>query len=206
VLAPDAPLGEGTPMKDLVKTVIPGVDAAVEQGYADPDRVAVMGQSYGSYCTLALIAQTKRFKAAVITAAVLHPDVVADYLHVIGGTGYYEQGQGNMHGTPWDHRDRYLENSPVYLFDQIETPLLIGQGSADGDLIPSDATFSALQRLGKEVEYRIYENEGHVLTSKPNVLDFWNRRLDFLAEHLNLEVDANGGVVFEGDRPKDRSK
>jgi dipeptidyl aminopeptidase/acylaminoacyl peptidase len=206
VLAPDAPLGEGTPMVDLVKTVIPGVDAAVELGYADPDRVAVMGQSYGSYCTLALIAQTKRFKAAVITADVLHPDVVADYLHVIGGTGYFEQGQGNMHGTPWDHRERYLENSPVYLFDQIQTPLLIGQGSADGDLIPSDATFSALQRLGKEVEYRIYENEGHVLTGKPNVLDFWNRRLDFLAEHLNFEVDANGGVVFEGDRPKPRSK
>ncbi len=65
---PDAPLREGRSMLDLANTVIPGVNAAIEQGYADPDRLAVMGQSYGSYSTLALIAQTHRFKAAVITA------------------------------------------------------------------------------------------------------------------------------------------
>jgi dipeptidyl aminopeptidase/acylaminoacyl peptidase len=206
VLFPDAPLGQGTPLRDLLKTVIPGVDAAIEQGYADPDRVAVMGQSYGSYCTLALISQTTRFKAAVITAAVLHPDLVADFIHTEGASGYYEQGQGNMHATPWDNRDRYLENSPVFSFDRIETPLLIGQGSADGDLIPSDAMFAALQRLDKEVEYRVYESEGHVLMAKKDILDFWQRRLDFLAEHLNVALDANGGVIFEGDRAKARSK
>ena len=61
-------------------TVMPGVNAAIDQGYADPDRLAVMGQSYGSYCVLALITQTARFKAAIITAAVLHPDLFADYL------------------------------------------------------------------------------------------------------------------------------
>jgi dipeptidyl aminopeptidase/acylaminoacyl peptidase len=205
VLFPDAPLGQGTPLKDLLKTVIPGVDAAIEQGYADADRVAVMGQSYGSYCTLALISQTTRFKAAVITAAVLHPDLVADFIHSEGASGYYEQGQGNMHATPWDNRDRYLENSPVFSFDRIETPLLIGQGSADGDLIPSDAMFTALQRLNKEVEYRVYENEGHVLMAKKDILDFWQRRLEFLAEHLNLTLDANGGIIFEGDRAKART-
>ncbi len=210
VLAPDAPLREGMPMRDLVSTVIPGVNAAIEQDYADPDRLAVMGQSYGSYCTLALISQTKRFKAAVITAAVVHPDLVADYLNAEPETpdshaGYYEHGQGNMHGTPWEQHDRYLGNSPVYLFDQVETPLLIGQGSKDTSghsLLPSDATFAALKRLGKDVEYRIYKDEGHVLTSKPNVIDFWQRRLDFLAEHLNLTTDAKGTIVFDGDRAK----
>lgn len=203
ILFPDAPLGPGTPMSDLIKTVIPGVDAAILQGYADPDRIAVMGQSYGSYCSLALIAQSKRFKAAVITAAVLNPDLFTAYLE---GTGYYEHGQGNMLGTIWEYPDRYHENSPLFKFDQIETPLLIGQGAKDGNLTASQATFEGLKRLDKEVEYRVYEGEGHVLSKAPNVLDFWQRRLDFLAQHLNLAVDADGAILFDGDRarsPKD---
>jgi len=210
VLFPDAPLREGSPMKDLANTVLPGVNAAIEQGFADPDRLAVMGQSYGSYSTLALIGQTHRFKAAVITAAVLHPDLLAAYLEMspdgtAGSTGYYEHGQGNMGGTPWDQKDRYHDNSPVFLFDQIDTPLLIGQGAHDGNLVASDAIFVGLRRLGKEVEYRIYENEDHVLSRKANVLDFWKRRLEFLAQYLNLKLDAKGAVVFEGERAKGRN-
>jgi dipeptidyl aminopeptidase/acylaminoacyl peptidase len=209
VLHPDAPVREGSPMRDLVESVITGVNAAVEQGFADPDRLAVMGQSYGSYSTLALITQTKRFKAAIITAAVLHPDLLSDYLEMSPdgtdrSTGYYEHGQGNMGGTPWQFKDRYIDNSPIYLFDKIETPLLIGQGAKDGKLIPSDAMFVALRRLNKEVEYRIYENEEHVISQKPNVLDFWNRRLEFLDDHLDVSRDAKGLIVYEGDAVKPR--
>ncbi len=109
-----------------------------------------------------------------------------------------------MHGTIWERRDQYFRNSPVFLFDRIETPLLIGQGQNDGRLIASDAIFAGLQRLGKGVEYRLYEGEGHVITQRPNVLDFWKRRLDFLAEHLDVTVDEKGKVVFEGDRAKSR--
>jgi dipeptidyl aminopeptidase/acylaminoacyl peptidase len=209
VFYPDSPLRTGRTMTDLMRTVMPGVNAVIEQGYADPDRLAIMGQSYGSYCTLSIIAQTARFKAAIITAAVLNPDLYADYLPMSpegagASTGYYEHGQGNMGGTPWQYPERYRENSPLFLFDQVETPLLIGQGEKDGRLIASDTTFVALQRLGKEVEYRIYEGEGHVITQTPNVLDFWKRRLDFLAEHLDLTLDANGCVVLDGDRAKSR--
>jgi dipeptidyl aminopeptidase/acylaminoacyl peptidase len=199
VLAPDAPIRDGMPMEDLMGTVMPGVNAAIDQGYADPDRLAVMGQSYGSYCTLALITQTNRFKAAIITAAVLHPDLFADYLASIG---YYEKGQGNMHGTIWEQRDQYFRNSPIFLFDRIQTPLLIGQGENDGRLWPSEAIFAGLERLGKNAEYRVYEGEGHVITQRPNVLDFWNRRLDFLATHLDLSLDRQGRIVFDGERAK----
>ncbi|HWN40842.1 MAG TPA: prolyl oligopeptidase family serine peptidase [Thermoanaerobaculia bacterium] len=199
VLFPDAPVRTGMAMADLLRTVMPGVDAAIEQGYADPDRLAVMGQSYGAYCTLGLITQTTRFKAAVITAAVQHPDLFADYVRAIG---FYERGQGNMGGSIWEHRDRYLDNSPLLRFDRIETPLLIGQGELDGDLVPTEAIFAALQRLEKPVEYRLYEGEGHVITRKPNVLDFWQRRLEFLAEHLDVKVDSKGAVIFDAGRAR----
>jgi dipeptidyl aminopeptidase/acylaminoacyl peptidase len=201
VLFPDAPVREGKTMTDVVKTVLPGVNAAIDQGYADPDRLAVMGQSYGSFNTLSIIAQTNRFKAAVITAAVLHPDLFTDYLRNIG---YYEHGQGNMGGSIWDRRDRYFDNSPLFLFDRIETPLLIGQGEKDGDLQPSDAIFAALQRLKKPAEYRLYQGEGHVITQRANVLDFWQRRFDFLAEHLDLVLDDKGAVVYDDTHARSR--
>ena len=100
-----------------------------------------------------------------------------------------------MGGSIWEFPQRYLQNSPLLRFDQIETPLLIGQGALDGDLVPSEAIFSPLERLEKAVEYRIYEGEGHVIKQRSNVLDFWRRRLEFLAEHLDLEVDAHGAIV-----------
>ena len=191
VLFPDAPIRPGSPVRDLMATVMPGVNAAIEAGWADPERLALMGQSYGSYNTLAMITETDRFRAAIITAAVLHPDLFADYLRSIG---YYEQGQGNMGGTIWEVPERFRANSPLFGFDRVETPLLIGQGENDGDLVPAEAIFNAFERLKKPVEYRLYQGEGHVLTERANVIDFWNRRLEFLAEHLDLEVDASGGV------------
>lgn len=189
VFYPDVPVNPGTPLRDVVDAVLPAVDAMVAQGYADPDRLVVMGQSYGSYNVLGLLGHTDRFKAAVLTGAVVHPDLVAAYLEMrpdgmAAGTGYYEHGQGNMGGTPWEYPERYRENSPIHLFDRIRTPVLIGQGEKDGRLFASDAIFVALRRLGQEVEYRVYQDESHVIKHRPNVIDFWQRRLDFFEEHL----------------------
>jgi dipeptidyl aminopeptidase/acylaminoacyl peptidase len=202
VLFPDAPVNTGTELDDLMDAVIPGVKAAVDEGYADPERLAVMGQSYGAYCVLGLISRTTLFKAAVITASVIHPDLISAYLEMgLDGSGmnvgYYEQGQGNMGGTPWEYRDRYLDNSPIFRFDHINTPLLIGQGEKDGRLLASDAVFVALKRLGKDVEYRIYESESHAISKPANVIDFWQRRLSFLAEHLHLMLDSRGKVISD---------
>lgn len=189
VLHPDAPERPGHQMQDVKEAALAAVDAAIAQGYADPDRLAVMGQSYGSYSTLAVITQSTRFKAAVITGAGgLHPDLVAGYLEMAAdgsahSIGYYEQGQGNIGGTPWTHRERYLDNSPIFLFDRIETPLLIGEGEHDSRHLGTDAVFVALKRLEKPVEYRIYENDAHVINTPVHIVDFWNRRLQFLEEH-----------------------
>ena len=201
VLYPDVPVRTGRLTDDLVASVLPAVDAAVEQGYADRERVAVMGQSFGSLNVLALLTRTDRFAAAVITAAVLHPDLFAEYLSGGSSTGYWEKGQGGMDGTIWEQPERYRANSPLFDFPRITAPLLIGQGDQDGDLVPSEAIFAALERLGKKVEYRLYRGESHVISRRANVLDFWNRRLEFLAEHLDLEVAENGRVSIAEASP-----
>ena len=199
VLLPDAPLRVGTPMFDLAATVLPGVNKVVEMGIADPDRLGVMGHSYGGYSTLSLIVQTTRFKAAV------EMDGMGDYMAFYGemngdgtaiGTAMSEQSQrlGWMGGTPWQFRDRYISNSPVFYLDKVETPLLIVHGANDRTVAPflGDEVFVGLRRLGKEVEYAKYEGESHspLYWSYPDQVDLCNRLIDWFEQHLHTELPA----------------
>jgi dipeptidyl aminopeptidase/acylaminoacyl peptidase len=187
-LAPDAPQDLGTPMLDLAKTVLPGVSKLVEMGIADPERVGVMGHSYGGYSTLSLLVQTKRFKAAV------EADGMADLLGMYGemdkdGTAFgtsVETGQQLLGGSPWQVRDRYIENSPIFRFDRIETPLLIIHGGDDRAVAPflGDEIFVALRRLGKTVSYAKYEGESHVPCSYANQLDIGQRVISWFDRYL----------------------
>lgn len=211
VLYPDAPLKTGTLMKDLANTVLPGVNKAIDMGIADPERLAIMGQSFGSYCTLALITQTTRFKAAAVTA-VAPVDLMTGYL-LLGADGnaffipYYEEGQGGMGGSPWQHRDRYIENSPIFYFDKIKTPLLMAHGTADDSqpLHFPDQTFVALRRLGKEVEYVRYKGDGHVIQGNGNVQDLWIRRIEWFDKWLDISRDQQGNLLWDGEKVKPRT-
>src|SRR5260370_6409413 len=105
-------------MADIAKTVLPGIDRAIERGVADRERLGVMGHSYGGYSTYALIVQTTRFKAAVASAG--NANLLSEYLQLgkdggSFGIGWAETGQGRMAGTPWQYRERYVENSPPLL-------------------------------------------------------------------------------------------
>jgi dipeptidyl aminopeptidase/acylaminoacyl peptidase len=196
VLLPDAPQHLGSPMADLGKTVLPAVNKAIEIGIADPDRVGIMGHSYGGYSTMALIVQSKRFKAAV------EVDGMGDLIDAYGqmskdGTAYEtassEMGQGKMGGSPWQFRERYIENSPSSYLDRIETPLLIVHG-ADDTVVASflgDELFVSLRRLGKEVEYAKYEGEEHspLNWSYANQLDFCNRMIAWFGRYLKASRD-----------------
>jgi dipeptidyl aminopeptidase/acylaminoacyl peptidase len=192
VLLPDTPLNKGTPMRDLLKTVMPGVDRAIDIGVADPGRLGVMGHSYGGYSTLSLIVQTTRFKAAVDSAG--PADLISFYGDLdksgaAGGIGWSETGQGGMVGSPWEFRDRYIENSPLFYLDRVETPLLIVQGDMDPIWKQADEVFVALRRLGKEAVYAKYAGEEHWegTWSLANVKDYWARVFDWFDQHLKTE-------------------
>jgi dipeptidyl aminopeptidase/acylaminoacyl peptidase len=192
VLLPDAPQHLATPMLDLAKTILPGVDKVISMGIADPDRLGVMGHSYGGYSVLSLIVQTKRFKAA------LESDGMGDLISAYGqmqrdGTAFQtsitEQGQGLMGGTPWQFRERYIENSPLFYFDRVETPLLIVHGAEDKTVAPflGDQVFVTLRRLGKDVEYAKYEGEDHspLNWNYANQVDFCSRMIAWFDKYLN---------------------
>ena len=192
VLLPDAPLHVGTPVLDLAKTVLPGVNRVIEMGIADPGRLGVIGHSYGGYSTLALLTQTTRFKGAI------EVDGFSDLGTVYGemnkdGSAYFtplgeSKGPRGMGGTPWEFRERYIENSPYFFLDQLETPLLIVHGSNDLAVAPflGDQLFVALRRLGREVEYAKYEGEDHSPDhwSNANQVDFVDRMISWFDHHL----------------------
>jgi dipeptidyl aminopeptidase/acylaminoacyl peptidase len=191
VLLPDAPQSVGTPMLDVAKSVLPGINRAIELGIADPDRLGIFGHSNGGYSTAALIVQTQRFKAAIDIAGTanllgLYTEMAKD--GTAFGTAIVEHGQDALGGTLWELRDRYIENSPIFYLDRVSTPLLIVHGAEDTGVSSflGDQLFIALQRLGKRVEYAKYQGEGHSPAdwSYPNQLDLCKRMIAWFDSYL----------------------
>src|SRR5206468_6285999 len=108
---------------------------------------------------LALIVQTQRFKAAVDVGGMTNlVDLYLQQGEVSLGrptSDGMDEIEHYIGGTPWQFRDRYLENSPLFYLDRVVTPLLMMQ-SGEGGRIPGfsgDQAFIALRKLGKEAEY-----------------------------------------------------
>jgi dipeptidyl aminopeptidase/acylaminoacyl peptidase len=191
VLVPDGPVGKHAPMPGLLNAILPGVDKVVELGFAEPNHIGLMGLSYGGYSTLSLIVQTKRFKAAVAIAGVV--DLVSVYGHLDDGgssgmVGWAETGQGAMGGSLWQFRERYIENSPVFFLDRVETPLLLVHGDRDRS-VPcqqSEEVFVGLRRLGKEVVYAKYAGEPHGYDewTYAHQVDYLERIIEWFDGHL----------------------
>jgi dipeptidyl aminopeptidase/acylaminoacyl peptidase len=172
----------------IADEILPGVDKIVAMGIADSSRLGVFGQSYGGYSAFSLIVQTHQFKAAIATSGIV--DLVSQYgfLHPDGSdwTGLLESEQGRMGGTPWQYRNRYIENSPFFYLDRVETPVLIEYGENDSSVAPdqSQEAFVGLRRLGKTAMLVGYPNEGHALAATAHQQDFWQRVLAWLSLYL----------------------
>jgi len=185
------PLADRDPLRQLPGQVLPAIDHIVEMGIADPDRIGLMGQSYGGYCTLALLTQTRRFRAGISVAGMTNLTSLYGALTEKGYSrmlGWAESEQGRMGGSLWARRDDYIENSPLFYADRVDTPLLLVSGTAwQGEAAQSGEAFSALRRLGKRVELRLYEGEDHWpgAWSEHSYEDLCERVLGWLAEYLN---------------------
>jgi dipeptidyl aminopeptidase/acylaminoacyl peptidase len=140
------------------KDIMTGVDALIARGVADPQRLGVMGASYGGYMTNWIVTQTGRFRAASAGAGLTDlPDL---YYLSEGGeflVGYFKR--------PWENRESYAAHSPLTFVERVTTPLLIQHGERDARVPIQNAWkfYRALNALGKTVEFDIYPRGGHVL-------------------------------------------
>lgn len=186
----------GDPMTQMHEQLIHAAENAVAQGYADPERWAIMGHSYGGYGTNSVITQTNRFKAAVSLAGLAN--LTSGYAIGLGaekatsvaaglafGARWSEGGQGRMGVAPWRDPQRYIRNSPLFYADNIETPLMLVHG--DYDFVnagEAEQMFNALHRQGKDAIFLRYWGEGHVLRGPANIRDMWARIFAWFDDHL----------------------
>jgi dipeptidyl aminopeptidase/acylaminoacyl peptidase len=144
-----------------VQDILKGVDALVDQGIADPDRLGVMGWSNGGYLTDCLITQTTRFKAASSGAGIL--DTVLEW----GTNDEPAYPTVFKQGFPWQKPDIYRKTSPTYGLGKVVTPTLIHVGGNDDRCPPghSRMLYRALKEYVKvPTELIVYPGEPHGLT------------------------------------------
>jgi dipeptidyl aminopeptidase/acylaminoacyl peptidase len=194
VFWPDLPLRIGDGPHEIAAQILPGIDKIVAMGIADPNALGVYGRSWGGYSTFALIAQTRRFKAAM--AASGYSNLFTGYGQLDDNSSPYVLGlfENDDEGvSPWQDRDLYIRNSPYFNFDKVTTPVLIQYGGEDRPFAwTSREAFVALRRLGKTVTLLGYPNEGHSVHKPEDQIDFTNRALDWFDQYLKPSSTSAG--------------
>lgn len=165
-----------------------GVQWLIDQGIADPARIAIYGGSYGGYATLAGITYTPELYAAAVDYVGVSN--LLTFMNTI--PPYWKPMLTKMHamvGNPDTDRERLEATSPALNADRIRTPLFIAQGAHDPRVnkAESDQMVSALRARGVEVEYMVKDNEGHGFHNDENKFEFYERMEAFLAQHLQPE-------------------
>ncbi len=163
VLGVDIPLESNEPLKEILGFVLPAVDQVIEMGIADASRLGIIGYSYGGYGTVGVIAHTRRFKAAIVGGGLYNLTSYYGWLNKQGQSnhiGWAEGGQGHMSGSLWEQRQQYIDNSPIFHLDKVETPLLIYCGEG-WDFAQSGELFSGLRRLKKTGTLVWYRGGAH---------------------------------------------
>ena len=154
------------------------VDHVVALGVADPERLGVMGLSYGGFMANWLVGTTDRFKAAVSENGVTNQ--IASWANSDGGPEY---DRGSLLGDPLTKEgiDKLWRQSPLRNVADVRTPLLMLQAEADHRCPASDNEqfFIALRHLGRTVEYVLYPDEYHVYAAagRPDRRIDRNRRI-----------------------------
>lgn len=189
IFNPDIHYQVGYPGKSAYDCVIPGVNALLEKGFIDKDNIGVQGHSWGGYQIAHLVTKTNMFKAAESGAPV--PNMISAYGGIRWWTGLsrqfqYEHTQSRIGGTPWNNRDGYIENSPIFNIDKINTPLLIMHNDADGHVpwYQGIEFFVSLRRLGKPSWFLNYNGEPHWPLKLQNRKDFSIRMAQFFDHYL----------------------
>ena len=191
---PDIPIiGENyndTYIGNLVDAMYGAIRAVDELGVIDIDRIGHGGHSYGAFATANVLANSPYFKAG------------------IAGDGAYNRsltpaGFQAERRTIWEAPQTYIEMSPFFKADQLNTPLLMYHGGDDNNTgtfpIQSRRMIQALTTLGKEAVLYVYPYESHTPRAIENKLDMWARFIGWFDQHVK-SPEGEGATVSEGGR------
>jgi dipeptidyl aminopeptidase/acylaminoacyl peptidase len=215
VFMPDIVYTIGHPGPSALKCVLPAIQSVVDRGFVDEKAIGIQGHSWGGYQIAYMITQTTRFRAASAGAPVAN--MTSAYSGIRWGTGLprqfqYERTQSRIGGSLWEEPMLFLENSPVFRADRVQTPLLMLHNDND-DAVPwyqGIEYFLALRRLGKEVYMFNYNGEPHGLRKRANQKDYTMRLQQFFDHHLKgaprPEWMEKGIPYLQREKEKERYK
>jgi dipeptidyl aminopeptidase/acylaminoacyl peptidase len=189
VFVPDVHYRDGYPGESAYDCVVSGVLAMLDEGFVDPQRIGIQGHSWGGYQIAYLITQTNIFAAAEAGAPVTN--MTSAYGGIRWGSGrsrmvQYERGQSRLGGSLWEARPRYIENSPLFWADKVETPVLMLHNDEDGAVpwYQGIEFFVALRRLARPAWLLNYNGEPHGLRKYQNRKDWAVRMQQFFDHYL----------------------
>jgi dipeptidyl aminopeptidase/acylaminoacyl peptidase len=165
--------------------LIDAVNWAIDQGYSDPDLIAIYGHSYGGYA--ALVGAT--FTPDVFTCAIsgMGPSNLMTFINSV--PPYWTTMLENMYkriGDPRTEEEFLKSRSPLFRVDQIKIPMMVVQGANDVRVkqAESEQMVAAMREGGIDVEYILFTDEGHGFLRPENRLRFHGRAEEFLARTL----------------------
>ena len=172
--------------KSMQDDITDGVNWLIDEGIADPKRIAIYGASYGGYATLAGLT----FTPDLYACGVDYVGVSSLFTFMESIPPYWELYRTMLYemvGHPEKDKDLLSSASPLLHIDKIKVPLFIAQGANDQRVkkSESDQIVEALQKAGVDVPYMVKDNEGHGFYNEENQFDFYRAMEKFLNKHMN---------------------
>ena len=183
IFNPDIRYVDGYPGESCYNCLMPGITMMIAKG------IGAQGHSWGGYQVAYLATRTNLFSAIESGAPVVN--MFSAYGGIRWGSGMarsfqYEHTQSRLGATPWSSPLRYLENSPLFTMDKVQTPILIMHNDADGHVpwYQGIEYFVAMKRLGKPCWLLNYTGEPHWPMHMANRIDFQRRMFQFFNHYL----------------------
>ncbi len=197
VFAPDIRYETGYPGRSAEEFINSGMHyLARNNNWVDSTKMGIQGQSWGGYQVAHLITRTNMYAAAWAGAPVVN--MTSAYGGIRWGTGMsrqfqYENTQSRIGKPLWEARDLYIENSPLFFMDKVNTPVAIMHNDNDGAVpwYQGIEFFTALRRLNKPVWLLNYNGDDHNLIQRQNRKDIQIREAQFFDHFLKGKAPAN---------------
>ncbi|SHL43263.1 S9 family peptidase [Flavobacterium chilense] len=196
VLLPDIVYELGDPGPSATDCVVAAVKKVIDFGFVDPEKIGLIGHSFGAYEANFIITQTDIFAAAISGAGI--SDTVLWYFSMgkdleIPQAWRLENQQLRMGKSFYEDQQSYFRNSPLMNAENIKTPLLQWTGKEDTNICweQSEAFYIALRRLGKEHMMLVYPDESHAIYKKDNQKDLTIRIQQWFNHYLKKRPSAS---------------
>jgi len=189
VFTPDISYEIGHPGKSAEEFINSGVEYLKKNTWVDGSKIGIQGQSWGGYQVAHLITATNMYAAAWAGAPVVNMTSAYGGIRWESGMNrqfQYEKTQSRIGATLWEKPELYIENSPLFNFPKVQTPVVIMANDADGAVpwYQGIEMFTGLKRLGKPVWLLNYNNEAHNLVQRQNRKDIQIREQQFFDYYL----------------------